>query len=172
MTQNLITGAPPVGMAGLIYDSSPANDIVTKTCQNDIPFGAVVRISGEYCDLPTTAAEITDGEVGVAVRNPTAMGVNIVANPTGTVMHRKGDPIPVMVRGRIWAPAEQAMAAQANPFVRFGGTGQKGSIRNDADIVATVAGAAQPPGMSVYRGSGAPGLVVLQLNHPGVGTGT
>ena len=153
VVQTAITAEPSAGYPGLIYDTGP-KDVVSCVAQEDIPFGAYVRVSGGYCELADDAAEVTDGEGGVALATPT--------RPSG-LGHKQGDVVPVMLQGRVWVATEQAIAAQATPFVRFAGEGTKGGWRNDADD----ASAAQPSGVSVYRGVGAAGLAVLQLNYPG-----
>jgi len=157
--QNTITSEPAVGRAGMPYDSGP-HDVISCIAQEDIPFGAYVRVSGGNCEIADDTGEVTAGEGGVALRVPTKV--------TGQG-HKQGDLVPVMRQGRVWVDAEQGIAAQANPFVRFvagaGGT-VKGAWRNDADTASAVA----PSGISVFRGSAGAGLVVLQLNYPGTST--
>lgn len=156
--QTTITNDPAIGMPGMIYDSED-HDSISCVAQEDIPFGAVVRVSGQYCELPDSSAEVTTGEVGVALHDPVKVGG-----------YKTGDIVAVMRRGRVWVATEQAVAAQADPFVRFAagaGGANKGAIRNDADTATAVA----PAGMSVYRGVGGAGLAVLQLAYPGTGTG-
>lgn len=154
--QTTFLSEPAVGRAGMLYDSGP-NDIVSLIAQEAIPFGSCVRISGQYCELPDTTGEVTAGQVGVAVENPTL---------PGGVGYAAGDIVSVLIRGRIWVATEQAVAAQANPFVRFGGTGTKGAWRNDADT----ANAVQPDNISVFRGNTGAGLAVVQVDYPGLGT--
>lgn len=158
--QTTLTQEPAIGRAGMIYDSGP-KDVITCIAQEAIPFGSVVRISTQYCELPDSSGEVTAGEMGVAVEGP------VLASGVGYAI---GDLVPVMRQGRIWVNTEQAVAAQADPFVRFAagaGGSAKGAIRNDADTATAVA----PSGISVYRGNTGAGLAVLQLNYPGTGTG-
>lgn len=156
--QASITNEPSVGAAGMIYDSAQHHDIQTYIAQEDIPYGSYVRISGGYCELPDTSGEVT-GKGGVAVRDN-------VMRPTG-VGYLAGDAVPVMTVGRIWVATEQAIAAQASPFIRFAagaGGSAKGAWRNDADTASAVQVAA---GVHMYRGVGGAGFAVVELGRAG-----
>lgn len=146
---------PAIATPGMLYDSAP-NDIRTCIAQEDIPYGAGVRIDGQYCELPDSTGEVTGNDFGVAVHD--------VSGKAGG--YKAGDTVPVLVRGRVWVLTEQGLANGARPFVRFAGTGAKGAWRNDADTAAAV----QPTHVRTYRGVGAAGLAVLQLDYPNMST--
>lgn len=154
--QNTITAEPTVGLAGLAYDTGPY-DVISCIAQEDIPFGAYVRVNGGYCEIGDDTGEVTGGEGGVAMRVPTRIS---------GAGHKQGEMVPVMRQGRIWVMTEEAVAAQANPFVRFTADTNKpkGGWLNTADTGKAV----QPAGVSVFRGNTAAGLAVLQLSYPGL----
>lgn len=152
--QSSITNDPQVGAPGLIYDTGP-HDIQTYIAQENIPFGCYVKISGQYVELPDTIAEV-QGKGGIALRDD--------AHITGQG-YLAGEEVPVMTFGRAWVATEQAIAAQAQPFVRYAtGTGtQQGGWRNDVDSTTAI----QPSNVHCYRGVGGAGLAVMEIARTG-----
>ncbi|MDF2697903.1 MAG: hypothetical protein K0S65_6286 [Labilithrix sp.] len=158
--QTTITAEPVIGNEGAIYDSGSHHDIVTKIAQEDIPFGRYVRIVGDQCELPDVTGEVT-GRGGIAIKDS--------SKPSGAG-YKAGDPVAVMLTGRVWVRTEQALAEGVQPFVRFaagagGGAPNVGMLRTDADTATAVA----LPGAKMFRGTGgAAGLGVLELGRTGI----
>ena len=75
-----------------------------------------------------------------------------------------GDPMPVMKKGRVWVPVEDAVTADTAAFVRFvaAGAEQLGAFRSDADGTDAVA----LPGAKFASDAGAGELALLELNLP------
>ena len=153
--QTSIPIAPALGQPGLEYDIG-FNDVVTKAAADPIPFGRYVVFTAEgTCELADSLAEITANDGGVALRDD--------SKPSGAG-YAVGDPVRVLVRGRVWVEVEQAVA-QSNPaFVRAvaAGAEQQGVFRADADGADAVAA----PNTNFFLGSTGPGLAVVSLNVP------
>jgi hypothetical protein len=151
--QTTVDLAPQLGAAGMMYDSSSFKDVVSCRAQEDIPFGAYVRIIGGDCELPDTTGEVTADDGGIALHSQE------FATEAG---YKAGDIVNVMRVGRVWVTTEDAAAAGASPFIRFTtNVAPNGSIRSaDADTGKAV----QKPGVTYYRGNTAAGLAVLMLN--------
>lgn len=155
--QTTVSLEPAIGAPGMIYDSGVFHDIQSYIAQEDIPFGSYVRISGQYCELPDNSGEVT-GKGGVAVKG------DVTATGNGW---KQGDVVPVMTTGRIWVLTEEAIASNAQPFVRF--TPKTGPVRpaggwlNSADTASAV----QPTNVHMYRGVGGAGLAVVELGKTG-----
>jgi hypothetical protein len=146
---------PAAGAPGLEYDIG-FSDVVSKAAAEAIPFGAYVVFTAEgICELPDSLAEITANDGGVAlIDNSKASGVGYVA----------GDPVRVLVRGRVWV-ATEGTVAQSNPaFVRAIATPPElqGAFRADADTTDAVAA----PGCNFFIGCTGAGLAVVTVNHP------
>lgn len=150
---------PSVGYPGLIYDSGSNHDIVSCIAQEDIPFGAYVRIAGQYCELPDSSAEVTASGGGVACAS------SVKAVDAG---YKAGDIVPVMIQGRVWVTTEEGIANNAIPFVRFtpntGPTRPAGGFLNSADTAKAV----QPTNIKMYRGTATAGLAVVELGRTGI----
>lgn len=126
--QTSVLAKPPVGAPGLEYDTS-FSDVVSWIATVAIPFGTIVYESAPgKATLPTATGNVTGGRTGVAL---------IDHNKPGG--YQIGDPVRVLVRGRAWALAEEAIAFGDTLFGRFaagaGGT-QLGALRNDADTAS------------------------------------
>lgn len=162
--QTTITAEPAIGAPGQIYDSGPFHDIVSLIAQEDIPFGAAVRINGMYCELPDNSGEVT-GQFGVALKDASKPAPGVYTTTVGG--YKAGDVVSVMKTGRVWISSETALANGAAPFVRFAagaGGSQQGAWRNDADTATAV----QPTsGVHVFRGNAAAGLAVIELGKTG-----
>ena len=157
--QTTFAADPAIGMPGRIYDSGTFHDIVTLKAQEALPFGTVVRINGEYCELPDNSGEVTGNQLGVVVADASS-----AAADNGYPANHPC--VAVLKTGRIWAASETALANDARPFVRFavGTASQQGAIRNDADTASAVQVA---QGIKVYCGNAAAGLVVRELGKTG-----
>lgn len=151
--QTTITNEPTIGAPGMLYDSEGQKDVVSCRAREAIPFGAYVRIDGGECELADSTGEVTGDDGGVALHGH--------ALPTG-VGYAEGDMVPVLRSGRVWIATEEAIANGVQPFIRFttNGGNTQGGWRNDADTARAV----QKPGITMYRGNGAAGLAVVQLN--------
>ncbi len=157
--QTTINFDPAVGVAGMLYDTSSDNEVLSVIASEDIPFGSYVKIAGQYGELPDNAGEVTAGLGGVAVWDQTKavdnLGLGLGAG------YKSGDIMNVLVRGRIWVTGETTLANQSIPFVRFtanGGT--QNGWRLDADAGKAVA----RPGIMVYKAGAANGLAVVMVN--------
>lgn len=148
--QTTVDARPAAGVPGQIYDGGEFHDIQRYIASEDIPFGALVRIVGDYCERPDNAGEVTGVMAGIAVKS------DEVPTQTGW---KAGDIVPVMTVGRIWVLSETAQADQSTPFFRTAGAGTQGAARNDADG----GNATQRPGFTVYRASTGTAAVVLNL---------
>ncbi len=157
--QTSVVNAPAVGQTGMLYDSDGQKDVVSCRAQEAIPFGSYVRIIGGDCELPDSTGEVTGDDGGIALHSHEfASG----AGGTGGG-YAAGDIVAVLRSGRVWVSTEDALANGASPFLRFTTNGAlvQGGIRGaDADTARAV----QKPGITCYRGVGAAGLAVLQLN--------
>jgi hypothetical protein len=152
--QTSVDASPAVGLAGMPYDSSHFQDVVSCRAQEAIPFGAWVRIIGSDCELPDSSGEVTAGDGGVALATHNAA--------TGGVGYAAGDIVPVMRVGRVWISTEEAIAVGAQPFIRFtANAGRQNGFLNTADTARAV----QRTGVAMYRGVAAAGLGVLQINR-------
>lgn len=148
--QTNVLSAAPIGVPGKEYDCS-FSDVVTKIATENIPFGAWVGFTADgVCELPDSAGEVTGAAGG---------GIALIDHNKGSVGYLAGDAVRVMVRGRVFALAEEPLALGDTLFVRHtsgaGGT-QKGALRNDADTAT----ASTPALAKVFLGGALP---VLQL---------
>jgi hypothetical protein len=134
--------APAIGLPGMPADSGPI-DSKTLIATVDIPFGAFVYESAEgKCALPTATGNVTGVRGGVAMRDPSlASGVG----------YKVGDPVRVLLKGRVFVLNEEAVTFDDPVFVRHasgaGGT-QLGAFRDDADTAT----ASTPPNHRWFRG--------------------
>lgn len=146
---------PAAGRPGMEYDCA-FNDVVTRRAAEAIPFGAYVVFSAAGdCELPDTLAEITANDGGVALEDAVkATGVGYAA----------GDPVRVLVRGRVWVQTEQTVLQSDPAFVRAIATPPElqGAFRADADTTDAVAA----PGCNYFIGCTGAGLAVVTVNHP------
>lgn len=151
--QASVAAAPAAGMPGMEYDCG-FNDVVTRRAADVIPFGSYVAFTAEGdCELPDTLAEITANDGGVALIDPTMR--------SGSTGYQVGDPVRVLVRGRVWVQTDQTVAQSDPAFVRaLGGT--QGIFRADADTANAVAA----PGCNYFIGVTGAGLAVVTVNHP------
>lgn len=148
-------GGPAAGAPGMEYDCG-FNDVVSKRAAEAIPFGAYVVFSAAGdCELPDTLAEITANDGGVALIDP--------SKPSG-VGYLAGDPVRVLVCGRVWVATEQTVAQSDPAFVRAIATPPElqGAFRADADTSDAVAA----PGCNYFIGATGVGLAVVTVNHP------
>ena len=147
--------APAAGAPGMEYDAG-YSDVVTKRAAEAIPFGAYVVFTAEGdAELPDTLAEITANDGGVALIDPTL--------PSG-VGYLAGDPVRVLVKGRVWVATEDTVA-QSNPaFVRAiaAGAEKQGAFRSDADGTDAVAA----PNCNYFIGVTGAGLAVVTVHYP------
>lgn len=153
--QSSVASAPAAGRAGMEYDCA-FNDVVSRRAAEAIPFGAYVVFTAEGdCELPDSLAEITGNDGGVALEDMTkATGVGYAA----------GDPVRVLVRGRVWVDTEQTVAQSDPAFVRAIAAGgeKQGAFRADADGTDAVAA----PGCNYFIGVTGAGVAVVTVNHP------
>lgn len=158
--QTSVDNAPQFGQPGMPYDSSLFQDVVSKRAVQDIPAGAYVQIVGGDCDLPGLTGEVSGGDGGVALSShEKATGVG----------YKAGDMVPVMRVGRVWVYSETAATDAATPYIRFTAntapTRPIGGFLNGADSGKAV----QRTGITVVRGIGAAGNIVIQLNAGAAG---
>ena len=84
--------------------------------------------------------------------------------PASNEGYADGDPMPVIKKGRVWVPVEDAVTSESQAFVRFvaDGAEQLGAFRSDVDGADAVA----LPGSKFVSDSEAGGLALLDLNLP------
>ncbi len=147
------------GLAGQIADIGPS-DVITRINQSggSVPFGIfVTKGSAEGTAVPPAATDQVTGPagLGVVLRSHT--------QPQGEG-YAAGDPMPVMKKGRVWVPVEDAVTAESAAFVRFAvnTTEQLGAFRSDADVDKAVA----LPGAKFVTNAAAGELALLDLNLP------
>jgi len=159
--QTSVATGPDLGVPGQLYDAED-NDLETRIAATDIPAGFyVVFTANGQCALPSSSADITAKLGGIAV--------NDKAKVSG-VGYKQGDPVSVLVRGRIWISSEDAVALSATPYARYAA----GTFNSVAQVPGTFAGASDSSknvqtarGVSVVKSNTAAGLAVLQLHYPG-----
>jgi hypothetical protein len=147
------------GLAGQVADIGHT-DIITRANAygESIPFGVFVTKGANEGEavVPDATGEVTGlVGLGVVLRSHT--------QPQGEG-YADGDPMPVMKKGRVWVPVEDAVTAETAAFVRFvAGTGEQlGAFRSDADGTDAVA----LPGAKFVTDAGAGELALLDLNLP------
>jgi len=147
------------GLAGQLADVGNA-DIVTRANASGgaIPFGVFVTkgAAQREATLPDATGEVTGlTGLGVVLRSHT--------QPQGEG-YADSDPMPVLKRGRVWVPVEDAVTAESAAFVRFvAGVGEQlGAFRSDADGTDAVA----LPGAKFVSDAGAGELALLDINLP------
>lgn len=150
--QTTVDLAPAVGAPGQQFDSSPC-EIISRIATEAIPFGTLVKFTGDACELPDSSGEITGNRWGVALKDPTK---------ATTVAYAVGDVVRILTKGRVYVLAEEAIVDTDAVFARHTtGTGtQKGAFRNDADTAT----AATPTGCAWFKGSTT--MPVLEVNTP------
>lgn len=154
MSVQTSVAAPAVSAPGREYDSS-FSDVVTKICTTAVPFGAFVAFSGDgVCKVPAVTGDVTGAAGG---------GIALIDDSKATgVGYEIGDAVRVMIRGRVGALNEEALAYNSTVFARFSASGseQLGAQRTDADTADAVA----IPGVKVFK-AGAANLAVLQVGE-------
>ena len=139
--QTSVTVNPASGMPGALYDLSP-HDIVTRIATVAIPFGALVVFSGENCALPAVSADITAGQIAIALRDddkPSGGSIPLASSGSG---YQIGDPVKCLRKGKVWVtPEEGTSTAGAAVFGRFtvNGALAPGGFRSDVDSAKAVA---------------------------------
>ena len=147
------------GLAGQLADIGNADVITRANSQGAaIPFGTFVTKGAAegQAVLPTASAQVTGlAGLGVTLRSHTQPQEEGYAD---------GDPMPVIKKGRVWVPVEDAVTAESAAFVRFvaAGAEQLGAFRSDADGTDAVA----LPGAKFVCDAEAGGLALLDLNLP------
>lgn len=147
------------GLAGQLADVGNADIVTRANAYGDtIPFGVfVTKGTNEGEAVPPEATGEVTGLVGlgVVVRSHTQPQDEGYAD---------GDPMPVLKRGRVWVPVEDAVTAESAAFVRFvaAGAEQLGAFRSDADGTDAVA----LPGAKFVTDADAGELALLDINLP------
>ena len=147
------------GLAGQLADIGRA-DVVTRVNASggNIPFGVFVTKGANEGEavLPDASGEVT-GLVGLGVvgRSHT--------QPEGEG-YADQDPMPIIKKGRVWVPVEDAVTAETAAFVRFVAAGdeQLGGFRSDADGGDAVA----LPGAKFTSDAAVGELAMLDINLP------
>lgn len=152
-TQTSVAAAPAIGRPGEEYDCA-FTDVVSKVGNVAIAFGQYVVFKTENtCDIPASAADVTNFPGGVALIDPVL--------PTGTG-YAANQPVRVMRSGRCFVLNDITVALNDPVFVRYtvNGGSNPGSFRNDADTSK----AATPLNCHFFKG-GTAGTAVLELNN-------
>lgn len=127
MSQTSVSINLAAAVEGLIADGAKGQDFISKIAEEALEAGRVV-VAGTDIDqaaLPASAADL-NAAWGVTCYRAGKEAPDSVA--AGEVPY-------IMRSGRVWMLAEDAIAANANPFVRHvAGVGESlGRIRSDAD---------------------------------------
>jgi hypothetical protein len=148
--QTAMTTHPESGVAGELYDAAELCDIISKVAQEDIPFGAFVKVTGDGCELPDTSGEVTGAGRGLALKDDTK---------ATSVGYKQGDMVSVLVKGRAYGITEEAVTAYTTPYVRYSaGTGtQQGAFRATDDATHD----AQPTNVEFHTTTTAAGVAVI-----------
>ena len=164
MSQTVYSLEPAIGVHGQEYDAG-FNDHISAVATEDIPMGSIVcRVNGDpsKVKLPASAADITNpGSVlGIALFD------GLIPQPEAATVpsYKTGSRVCVLHAGRVRIKFEDNVADGASLFVRFGGTGQKGAIRSDADGT----NAAALVGANAYKGANA-ALGIVEIDRRGRG---
>lgn len=140
----------PVARAGLFADSALMRDVISKLCEDAAGAGAGTFVAPgtdaeNQAVVPTTAAEITDGDGwGVVMYDASKEPAKTAAAVAAGNEYDIEDMLPVADKGRIWVRCDDAAVIVANTpaFVRFaagaGGT-VLGRFREDADTASAAA---------------------------------
>ena len=147
------------GLAGQLADIGNHDVITRANAYGDtIPFGVFVTKGANEGEavLPDATGEVT-GLVGLGVVGRSNM------QPQGEG-YADGDPMPIIKKGRVWVPVEDAVTAESAAFVRFvaAGAEQLGAFRSDADGTDAVA----LPGAKFVTDAIAGELALLDINLP------
>lgn len=152
MSQTAYQNEPSAGVVGALVGTDNEVDS-TYIAEGAVRPGQYVIFDAvtKKCKHPA-AAPTANTRFGVAIRKP--YGQNDGA-------YSDGDPVNVLVRGRIRITSEDALAINANVFVRHiaAGAEELGAFRSDADT----ADAAAVPGLYV-REAGTTNIV-LEVNR-------
>jgi hypothetical protein len=150
---------PANAFAGLKADTAQFSDILSKSCNADIPFGRLVvrATADDICKLPAAATDITARKYfGVALADSSKEP----AIPAAAA-YEEGQTVSALRRGRVWVKVEQAVVMGENAFVRYaaGGDGL-GAFGNTAGTSERAA----LPGAYYLTGAAIGGLALLDLN--------
>lgn len=132
MVQTSVSSEPTAASAGLVEHTYCDPIILSRVCDESggIPFGsAVVRDGSDTkVDLPSSAAEVSGGTLGFAVKD--------TYNTYDADGYDNGEPMPVLYEGVIHVLTEEAVTAGQPVFVRHtsdgGSNTVKGKCRNDS----------------------------------------
>lgn len=170
----------PVARAGLVADSGLVQDTISRLAEDAAGARAGTFVvpgtdAEQQAIVPTTAAEITDGDgLGVVMYDASKEPARTAAAIAAGAEFDVEDMLPVVDKGRIWVLCDAAATIVANTpcFVRYaagaGGT-VLGAFREDVDT----ASAAALPGAffrSAYRDVDFNGdtqrIALVELNVP------
>jgi hypothetical protein len=166
MSQTSYSLYPATGRPGQLADLSNRN-IISRVSDVDAPFGCVVSVGSDQasCKLPTASTDLAaSAQLGVVMAQQA-----LQSNATGVARVLAGNDTAIVHKGKVYVVAEQDMATSDPVFVRFATSVntpalvQKGAIRKDADINATVATAAALTSARVLTGGTAGSIIVVEL---------
>jgi hypothetical protein len=162
MSQTSYSINQSAAMAGMLYDSAVAVDVVSAvdvTESAGVGYGlALARSSVDgQVKLPASSGDVA-AILGVSVLSQTKEQALL----TGVVNNPKGSDISVLRKGRIWVQVEEAVTQASPVFVRFasGSFTQLGAFRASADS----ASAAQLVGAVYVNSASAGGFAAVDLN--------
>lgn len=141
MSQTVYVQDPPVAIEGMIADSSPYLEIISRKVEQaaGIPFGRFVTkgTASDQIQLPNATGDVSSSAGVGFTRADTSR--EQAATPQGYQDDHIAD---VMRRGNMWVDPEGTPAYGAQVFVRFAagaGGSDLGRTRIDADTATAVA---------------------------------
>lgn len=172
VVQTTVTVTPAKGAPGMLYDDAPVQNVINKICQVAIPFGAFCKVTGQYCTLPASSADVLSPGRGIALWDPGKPGPQ--AGSTGG--YQIGDIAAILMEGRVWiqleASASQVLSYTA-PYIRYTAnttpTRPVGGFTSSADSGKAV----QAPGLHMFSDTDtSTGNGVLEIGPYSYGTQT
>lgn len=140
----------PVARAGLVADSGIVQDTISRLAEDAAgALAGTFVVPGTDAEnqaiVPTTAAEITDGDgLGVVMYDASKEPARTAAAIAAGAEYDVEDMLPLVDKGRIWVRCDAGATIVANTpaFVRFAagaGGSVLGSFREDADTATAAA---------------------------------
>jgi hypothetical protein len=130
--QTSVSAKPTAASAGLVEHAYKDSMILSRVCDEalGISFGQACVRDGhdDKVDLPVSAAEVSGGTLGFAIRDSYA--------PYDADGYNNADPVPVLYEGVMWVLCEEAVTQGQPVYVRHTSDGSSntvlGKVRNDA----------------------------------------
>ena len=148
---------PATAILGMLADSSPAREVVTRLAEGDVNVGRVI-VSG------TAYPQAKEPDVTGDIAHHKLEGISLydAAREPGAPHYGNTDPITTLRKGRVWVSPQGAVTANGPVFVVHSGA-NAGRIRADADTAAATVATSF---IRVLQGAAADGLALVEINLP------